>query len=505
MRAQFTVPPIVLLVALCAGGNSVAPHGRPFVFHYENVLGTSLELKIDAGNSGAADRADAAARREIEREAGILSAWDSSSEFSRWAATLGRPIRVSPDLFEMLSQFDQWRIRTGGTLDASAETVVRVWKNAEREGRRPSRAELAAAVNQVRHPHWRLDPVTHTATHLDRAPIALNSFAKSFIAGRAADAALAVSSVTSVVVNIGGDLVVRGPRSERVDIADPRCEAENCAPLALVQIQGRALATSGNYRRGFEIAGHHYSHIVDPRTGMTAETILSSSVAAPNPADAGAMATAFSVLTPTESQRIAASIPHVDYLIVTTTGERIASAAWSKLAGRRRAAFLPAVAAPPDPAVWDPSLGLTITVELAHPSGNFRRPYLAIWVEDASKAPVRTIALWYNKDRYLPEMRAWYRIAQASPRRDAYGVAHSIASATRWPGKYTFDWDGKDDAGKLVAPGNYTVFIEAAREHGTYQLMHQEMDFRGTPARVDLKGNAEISGASLDYHKLAAR
>src|ERR1017187_9228749 len=155
MRAGFLIPPIAFLAALTAGGSSIAPHGRPFVFNYENVLGTSLELKIGARNSAAADRADAAARREIEREARILSAWDSASEFSRWVATLGEAVRVSPELFETLSLFDEWRERTGGALDASAETVVRVWKNAEREGREPSRAELAEAVNGVRQPHGR--------------------------------------------------------------------------------------------------------------------------------------------------------------------------------------------------------------------------------------------------------------------------------------------------------------------------------------------------------------
>jgi FAD:protein FMN transferase len=489
-----------LLAARAAGPGPNRAH-LPFVFNYENVLGTSLELKIDARNQTEADKADAAARREIDREAKILSAWDSSSEFNRWAATLNRPVHVSPELFETLSLFDRWRKRTGGALDASAETVVRVWKNGERENREPSPAEIASAVNQVGQPHWRLNRAAQSATHLDCSPIALNSFAKSYIAGHAADAALAVPGVSSVVVNIGGDLVVRGPRPEMVDIADPRCDAENCAPLGAVEIQGRAIATSGNYRRGVTIAGHHFSHIVDPRTGLTADNVISSTVAAPTPADAGSMATAFSVLAPAESLRIAASIPGVDYLIVTKTGQRFASAAWTRLG----LALVPAAAAP-TPAVagaWDPSLELAVTIELAHFAGNVNRPYLAIWVEDESMTPVRVLALWYSKDRYLIEMKAWYNVAEAFP--DAGNFAHSIASATRSPGKYTFNWNGKDDSGKLVAPGKYTVYIEAAREHGTYQLMHQEVDCNGQPAKADLKGNVEIAGASLDYHKIAAR
>jgi hypothetical protein len=52
-----------------------------------------------------------------------------------------------------------------------------------------------------------------------------------------------------------------------------------------------------------------------------------------------------------------------------------------------------------------------------------------------------------------------------------------------------------------VKAGKYTVCIEAAREHGTYQIIHQEMDFSGTPQQVKLPGNTELSSASLDYRK----
>jgi thiamine biosynthesis lipoprotein ApbE len=495
------------LQALAAGGNSSPPRGRVWQFNYENVLGTSLELKIEAGTASEAERADAAVRREIEREAGILSAWDSSSEFSRWVATTGQPVRLSPELFEMLSLFDAWRDRTGGALDAAAETVVRAWKAAAQQGREPSRAERDSAVEQVRQPHWKLDRASQTATHLDQVPIALNSFAKSYIVDHAANAALTVSGVSSAVVNIGGDLVIRGPRAESVDIADPRCDAENCQPLDQVKIRNRAIVSSGSYRRGVEIAGRHYSHIVDPRTGLTAETIISSTVVAPDPADAGAMATAFSVLQPEESRRIAASIPGAEFLLISSSGERIASAGWAKLAllPRLRGAADFVRAAAPSPNSWDSSFELTITLELTSVGFFAHRPYLAVWVEDGSRKPVRTIALWYNKDRYLPEMRAWYRVAESSSGQDAYSFAHSVSSATRSPGKYTLKWDGRDDAGKPVAAGRYTIFVETAREHGTYQLMRQAMDFNGMPGKIDLKGNTEIAGATLDYHKIAHR
>jgi thiamine biosynthesis lipoprotein len=140
----------------------------------------------------------------------ILSTWDDESEVTRWTRTSGQPVHVSPELFDVLSLFDQWRNRTGGALDPSAEVITRLWKRTEKEGRLPSPEGRAAAVRLVQQQPWRLDPAAQTATHLSIAPLVLSSFTKSYVAGHAANAALATLNVNSVVVNIGGDLVVRG-------------------------------------------------------------------------------------------------------------------------------------------------------------------------------------------------------------------------------------------------------------------------------------------------------
>jgi hypothetical protein len=170
-------------------------------------------------------------------------------------------------------------------------------------------------------------------------------------------------------------------------------------------------------------------------------------------------------------------------------------------------AFAPAVveAAPQEaPGLWDPNDELTITLELAQiGGGRARRPYVAVWIEDANKFPVRTIALWEQKPRWVPELRAWYHADQERAAAEHHDITSSVSSATRPPGKYTLKWDGKDNNGKPVKAGKYTVNIEAAREHGTYQILRQEMDFAGTPQHIDLKGGTEIASASLDYGRKA--
>jgi hypothetical protein len=315
-----------------------------------------------------------------------------------------------------------------------------------------------------------------------------------------------------LVVNIGGDLVVRGDWRDTVEVSDPKSDAENGVPIARLVIRDRAVATSGDYRRGFEVGGRHYSHIVDPRTGMPADQIISSTVIAQSPEQAGALATALSVLTPEESSRLIASMPGVEYLLVRKDGERIVSTGWSAYEAMpashatalRPVADYEQVAARPGASQWDPKFELTITIELKLIEGyRVHRPYVAAWIEDEGHAPVRTIVLWFGKYKYLQELRAWSREESMRSVSEDTHVMNSVSSATRPPGKYTFNWDGRDDFGNLVKAGKYTVMIEAVREHGSYQLMHQEIDFNGSPKQFQFPGDVEIASASLDYHKLA--
>ena len=485
-------------ISLLVAASVIASAGpRQYTFNHENVLGTSLELKVYASMQAEADRAESAVLSEIDRQAKIHSGYDPESEFSRWFKTHDEPVVVSADLFEVLRRFDRYRALTHGALDPAAEAAVQVWKSAAVANRLPSQAEIRAAVRAAQGLHWSLDPIRHTATHKGATPLILNSFTKSYIAGHAAGAAMGLPGIEGVVVNIGGDIVVRGSLPETVSIADPGNDAENSEPIAQIQVRDRAIATSGSYRRRVRIGGRFYSHIVDPRTGEPADRILSSTVIARDPSDAGALATAFSVLQPEESARVAAKIPGVEYLLITRGRQRIASPGWR--------AYAVALASPPQSAPrsaagqWDRDYELIVTFELARIGGaRVHRPYVAVWIEDKDGGLVRTIGLWYQKPRWLPELRAWHA-KQARAAAQQQGGTASISSATRPPGKYTLQWDGKDNNGNLVKPGMYTVNIEAAREHGTYQILRQDMDFNSTPKQIALRGGTEISAASLDY------
>ena len=479
------------LQSLTPVANFSTETGGTSSFHHENVLGTSLEIKVRSAGRAQAEVAEQAVLGEIDRCETILSSWRPDSEFSRWAATHNRAVHISPELMEVLYLFDAWRAQTGGALDASVEAATKLWQR----NRVPSQHELDAVVQTMQAQHWTLDRNAGTATHLDTTPLALNTFVKSYIAGRAADAALRAGA-DGVLLNLGGDLVLRGNMTQRIAIADPAASAENDRPLDLLQVSNLAVATSGGYRRGVRIDGVPYSHLFDPRTARPVSHISSATVIAPDASEAGALATAFAVMQPAETHALAAQLRHVEYLLVLADGSRVASAGWpsQQLPRVVHAAYLP-------PARVTQPLTLAITLDLAQISdARYRRPYVAVWIEDKDHFSVKTLALWFDKPRWLPDLKTWYRDDQLRNMAEGTDLSTKISSATRPPGKYTLRWDGKDDAGRPVKPGRYTVSIEAAREHGTHQIIQQEIDFDGKTARqVTLPGNTEIAGAALDY------
>ena len=469
-----------------------------FVSRFENVLGTSMELKVTATSQKNASLAEATALTEIKRLSKILSGYDAESEFSHWFATNNQAVPVSKELFEILSLYDEWRVKTNGALNASAQVMSKLWKQAAAEQQLPSEAALQKAVALAQQNHWTLDADHQTATHLTKTPLILNSFTKSYIIKRAADAAMSVAPINSIVLNIGGDMVVAGNVHETIQISDPKADAENDAPIDQIQLQNKAIATSGNYRRGEMIEGQWYSHIIDPRNGQPANEIISATVVANNATDAGALATSFNLLSPEDSKQLANTLPGVEYLIITKKGERIESNGWAALASKDK---IVSTTNANKGEGWNNGFELAVNLEVSTIAEQFsHRPFVAIWIEDKDKNPVRNVSLWYNKPKWLHDLREWYRVFGQTFATDM-GQFSSTSSATRSPGKYTIKWDGKDDKGNYVKPGKYTVCIEAAREHGTYQIMKQEVECNETPKLINLTGNVEIAAANLEYRK----
>jgi len=94
------------------------------------------------------------------------------------------------------------------------------------------------------------------------------------------------------LMNAGGDIAISGPRlngeSWSIGISNPFEPGED---LAMLQLQGGGIATSGKDRRRWMQGALLNHHIIDPRTGQSAITdILTATVIAPTVLEAEAAA-----------------------------------------------------------------------------------------------------------------------------------------------------------------------------------------------------------------------
>ncbi len=474
--------------------------GEPHVMNHENVLGTSLEIRVWCESASVATRAEEAVLAEIDRMARIVSTYDSTSEFSRWQSA-GRFQELSPELTHLLRSCDQWRERTDGAFHPGVERVSKIWRAAEMAKSLPDQSELETAVRRLKEAPWRWNGAK--VEPQPDYPVTFNAIAKGAIVDAASLVAMKVPGVDAVSVAVGGDLRCLGDRSHKISIPSPRPELTRGAIIEQFEINNQGVATSSGAYRGFTIEGKRYSHLIDPRNGQPVDHVLSATVVAPTTEQADVLATACSVLTVQQSLDLVASLDHVECLLVDRDGKRHFSPGWNGLSRSEPTSLLCGDDEKAEP--WNGGFELKLDLEINQPDGGrrYKRPYVAVWVEDREGYPVKTLILWVQSTgkgpRWIPDLKRWYRSDRVRKESEETDLVELVSEATRKPGKYSTVWKGQDNRGKLVAPGEYTVYIESAREHGTYQLSRKKVTIGKEPFAEEFESNVEIKAAKFEY------
>jgi len=132
--------------------------------------------------------------------------------------------------------------------------------------------------------------------------------------------------------------------------------------------------------------------------------------------------------------------------------------------------------------------------------GGARRPYVAVWLEDASGRLVRVLAFWADNSKYFRELSSFYTIAGRDERR-----LSTLARATRAAGHYHLVWDGLDDRQSRVPAGSYRVVVETNQEHGSYGKQSGVIVCGEKPAQITLSATANFDAVTIDFGPRAAQ
>ncbi|MCK5347381.1 MAG: FAD:protein FMN transferase, partial [Candidatus Heimdallarchaeota archaeon] len=144
--------------------------------------------------------------------------------------------------------------------------------------------------------------------------ITLGGIAKGYIV----DAGLQVlddMGFEYVLINAGGDIASIGGRPKMpwtIALENP-ANRENY--IARFKIQGKAVATSGNYLRYYN-ESENIGHIMDPKTGYSVDTCWSSTIIANNCTYADSLATSVFVLGPLKGMQLIESLNDIEGLII---------------------------------------------------------------------------------------------------------------------------------------------------------------------------------------------
>lgn len=125
------------------------------------------------------------------------------------------------------------------------------------------------------------------------------------------------------LAEIGGEVKAQGKNEKgniwTIGINKPLEEKEFISNelQAKVQIENRALATSGNYRNFYIEDGKKYAHTIDPKTGYPVQhSLLSASVIAENGLTADGFATTFMVLGLEKGIEVAGAVPEIEVFFI---------------------------------------------------------------------------------------------------------------------------------------------------------------------------------------------
>ncbi len=275
-------------------------------FSFERpLMGTKFSVVCYAESREVAEKAAKAAFLNAEEVNQVASDYLPESELSLLASRpVGKPIPISPLLYELLDFSRRLAEATKGAFDPTLGPLTKLWRETRANRTLPDAEKLKAARASVGWQYFTLDPKSRTIT-LHRANMAfdLGGVAKGYAADLMLEA-LAEAGISQALITAGGDI--------RLGAAPPGREGWNVAIKTfdlsgndeILTLSNAAVSTSGDLHQSVEIDGVKYSHILDPPTGLGLTRRIAASVIADNAKLSDALATAASVLGPDGSETL---------------------------------------------------------------------------------------------------------------------------------------------------------------------------------------------------------
>ena len=233
------------------------------------AMDTVMTLTVYGGTQQQLDEAE----QLIKELDDLLSATKDTSETSLINASNGAAISVSDRTMQLIRCSVELGRSTNGALDISLTPVIRAWGFLGGDYRIPDDAELQNLLEKV--DYSKIETGDGTVTLPEGMEISFGAVAKGYT-GDLLMELFKNQGIESAIVTLGGNVQALGLKPDgskwNVAVQNPFGDGS----LGMLQVDGKAVVTSGGYERYFEQDGETYWHIIDPSTGKPAKSGLVS-------------------------------------------------------------------------------------------------------------------------------------------------------------------------------------------------------------------------------------
>ncbi|SFM54604.1 FAD:protein FMN transferase [Variovorax sp. OV329] len=271
------------------------------------TMGTLWSLRLDNPRMLALEAVRECVERCFDRVIAQMSTWESGSDICRYnRAPAGSTHELAPEFFQVLDCAWHWASASEGAFDLTVGPLIGLWGFGAqaRPAALPTAQALESARRQVGWQRLSFDRDAATIHQPGGIALDLSGIAKGFAVDHAC-AALQAMGLSDFLLEVGGELRASG---RRPDGSAWRVQVETAEGLGTaVALHGdMSIATSGDrwHRHGHD--GQHWSHTIDPLSGLPVQHGLAGvSVLHRECMQADALATLLTVLGPEEGMAFA--------------------------------------------------------------------------------------------------------------------------------------------------------------------------------------------------------
>lgn len=294
--------------------------------HSFKVMGTQAHVEFwlptkvaKIGDQGAeqtrANNIITAVENEMRRIDQEMSPYKPESELS----TVNRlapnePVKISLELFNLLAKAEQISQQSDGAFDITYASIG--YQYDYRVKQKPNNQQIQQALAAIDHTGLVLNKEQQTISFKHpKIKIDLGGIAKGY-AVKNCLVILASAGIEHGLVSAGGDTGLLGDRKGRpwlVGIKHPRASDKTAVHLPL---SNEAISTSGDYERYFIEDEVRYHHIINPKTGKSAQQVVSVSVIGQDPTYVDALSTTLFVLGLEQGMAFIDNLPDYEAIII---------------------------------------------------------------------------------------------------------------------------------------------------------------------------------------------